>query len=369
MPDSGARTPIPPPPASLPPTRDPLHSIAHILRTVCIVVAVGALLWVMADAVLVIFLAVLIAAVLRGLGTALARRAGIGVTLAVVAVFFLLVAAIAGGAWVIGPHLAEEAQQLWSQLSRQIGTFQQALHRLGLGSLIGGSVGELPQMARLVASSALGFVAAVLVILATALYFAVAPGTYIDGTIRLVPIWYRGRARQIIREMDITLQGWLLGQLIDMAIVALLVGGGLGLLGVPLAMVLAVIAGLFTFVPYFGTIASMVPALLVALTQGLRQALWVLLLFLVAHGVEGYLVSPFVQRRTVRLPPALTVLAMVLLTSVFGLSGVLIATPLVAVLMVGVTRVYVEDILGDHTVGQDPICGTGWYWFTPKENQ
>ena len=367
MPDSGARAPTPPP--APPPTGDPLHSIVHILRTVCIVVAVGALLWVMADAVLVIFLAVLIAAVLRGLGTALARRTGIGVTLAVVAVFFLLLAAIAGGAWGIGPHLAQEAQQLWSQLGRQIGTFQDALHRLGLASLIGGSAGELPQMVRLVASSALGFAAAVLVILATALYFAVAPGTYIDGTIRLMPIWYRGRARQIIREMDITLQGWLLGQLIDMAIVGLLVGGGLGLLGVPLALVLGVIAGLFTFVPYFGTIASMVPALLVALTQGLRQALWVLLLFLVAHGVEGYLVSPFVQRRTVRLPPALTVLAMVLLTSVFGLSGVLIATPLVAVLMVGVTRVYVEDILGDRTVGQDPICGTGWYWFTPNEDQ
>ena len=153
-----------------------------------------------------------------------------------------------------------------------------------------------------------------------------------------------------------------------MAIVGLLVGGGLALLGVPLAMVLGVIAGLFTFVPYFGTIASMAPALLVALTQGLRETLWVLLLFLLAHGVEGYLVAPFVQRRTVRLPPALTVLAMVLLTAVFGISGVLIATPLVAVLMVGVTRVYVEDILGDHTIGRTPICGIGWYWFTPPES-
>jgi len=362
MPDSGAHSL--PPPTPLAPSRDPLRSIAHILRTICIVVAVGVLLWAMADAFLVIFLAVLIATVLRGLGTALARWTGIGMTVAVAVVFFLLLAAVAAGAYWIGPQLAGEATQLWSELTRQMGTFQQMLHRLGLGPLIGGSAGELPEMVRLVASSALGLVGAVLVILATAVYFAVAPRMYLEGTIRLVPIWYRDRARQIIHEMGITLQGWLLGQLIDMAIVGVLVGGGLALLGVPLAMVLGVIAGLFTFVPYFGTIASMVPALLVALTQGLRQALWVLLLFLVAHGVEGYLVSPFVQRRTVRLPPALTVLAMVLLTSVFGLSGVLIATPLVAVLMVGVTRVYVEDILGDHTVGRDPICGTGWYWFT-----
>ena len=367
MHDSSAGALPPVPPATLPPTRDPLRSIAHILRTACIVVAVGALLWVMADAFLVIFLAVLIATVLRGLGTSLARRTGIGVTVAVVVVFFLLLAALAAGAYWIGPRLAAEATQLWSQLTQQMGTIQHTLHRLGLGSLIGGSTQELPEMVRLVASSALGFVVAILVILATAVYFAVAPRMYIEGAIRLVPIWYRGRAGQIIQEMGASLQGWLLGQLIDMVIVGVLVGGGLAVLGVPLAMVLGVIAGLFTFVPYFGTIASMVPALLVGLTQGLRETLWVLLLFLIAHGVEGYIVSPFVQRRTVRLPPALTVLAMVVLTAVFGISGVLIATPLVAVLMVGVTRVYVEDILGDHTIGRTPICGTGWYWFTPPD--
>ncbi len=368
MPDSSVGA-LPPrtPTAPSPTTRDPLRSIAHILRTACIVVAVAVLLWVMADAFLIIFLAVLIAAMLRGLGTALARQTRINVTVAVAVVFFLLLALVAAAGYWIGPRLAAEAQQLWTQLTQQAGTLQQMLHRFGLGSLIGGSTGELPHMVSLVATSALGFAAAVVVILATAVYFAIAPNMYIDGTIRLVPIWYRARARQIIYEMGTTLQGWLLGQLIDMVIVGLLVGGGLAVLGVPLAMVLGVIAGLFTFVPYFGTIASMVPALLVGLTQGLRQTLWIFLLFLVAHGIEGYLVSPFVQRRTVRLPPALTVLAMVVLTAVFGSTGVLIATPMVAVLMVGVTRVYVEDILGDRTVVRGPIGGTGWYWFTPPD--
>lgn len=120
MPDSSAGALPPAPPATLPPTRDPLRSIAHILRTACIVVAVGALLWAMADAFLVIFLAVLIATVLRGLGTSLARRTGIGVTVAVVVVFFLLLAALAAGAYWIGPRLAAEATQLWSQLTQQM---------------------------------------------------------------------------------------------------------------------------------------------------------------------------------------------------------------------------------------------------------
>lgn len=368
MPDSGARA-LPPqtPPAPIPPTRDPLRSIAHILRTVCIVVAVGALLWAMADAFLVIFLAVLISAMLRGLGNALARRTRLPVGVAVVLVFFLLLLAVVAAGYWIGPRLIAEGRQLWSQLSRQAGSLEPVMHRLGLGSLTSGSSSELPHMLGMVATSTIGFLAALLVILATAVYLAVAPGLYIDGAVRLVPLWYQQRARQIILEMGCTLQGWLLGQLIDMIVVGLLVGGGLTLIGTPLAMVLGVIAGVFTFVPYFGTIVSMVPALVVGLTQGLQQTLWIVVLFVIAHGVEGYLIAPFVQRRTVHLPPALTVLAMVVLTAVFGIGGVLIATPLVAVLMVGTARIYVQDILGDREAATPSTFRSGWYWFTPPD--
>jgi predicted PurR-regulated permease PerM len=354
--------PVPP----VPPPGDPSARIARILRAACIIVVVAALLWVMADAFLLIFLAILVAAMLRGLGKDLTRRTGLPVTPAVLVVFVVLLALIAAAGYWIGPKLAAQTEQLWRELANQAGALQQTMHDLGLGSVIGSSTGELPHVVTLVASSALGFIVAIVVIAATAVYFAIAPEMYIDGAVRLVPLWYRARAREIILEMGASLQSWLVGQLIDMVVVGVLVGGGLALLGVPLAMVLGVIAGLFTFVPYFGTIASMVPAVLVGLTQGLRQTLWIVLLFVVAHGVEGYVVSPFVQRHTVHLPPALTVLAMVVLTAVFGSSGVLIATPLVAVLMVGVTRVYVEDILGDRGAARATTTRTGWYWFTPR---
>ncbi len=179
------------------------------------------------------------------------------------------------------------------------------------------------------------------VILATAIYFAIEPDCLCRrrgasgadaGTSRA--------ARGVVLEMGGTMQGWLLGQLIDMIVVGLLVGIGPDVLHAPLALVLGVMAGLFTFIPYFGTIASAMPGLLMGLTVSVNETLWILGLFLVAHGVEGYLVSPFVQRRTVHLPPALTVLAMVVLTAVFGYLGVLIATPMVGSVMMtsGVTR-------------------------------
>jgi predicted PurR-regulated permease PerM len=236
---------------------------------------------------------------------------------------------------------------------------QTSLHALGFGNVASGS-NFISGAAKLVASSTLDLLGALVVIVAVAFYFAIDPSLYLDGIVYLLPVWYRERGRMILLEAGAAVQGWLLGQLIDMLVVGFLVGGGLALLGVPLALVLGVIAGLFTFVPYFGTIISAVPALMVGLTGGPRQMLWVLALFVVAHGIEGYVVAPLVQRRTVHLPPALTLIAMVVLTAVIGISGVLIATPLVAVLLVGVTRVYVEDILGDH-VGGARLTVRGWW--------
>lgn len=329
---------------------------------------VAALLWMLSDAVLVIFLAVLLATMLRGLGKEFHRLTRLNITVAVLLVFFVLIALVCGFGYWVGPRLATEGQQLWGQMSGQLGGIQNEMHRFGFGG--GGNNGassRLPHMIELVASSTMGVLAAILVIVIAAVYFAVAPETYIGGIVHLTPLWYHDRARRIVIEMGHTMQGWLLGQLIDMVIVGVLVGVGLTILGVPLSLVLGVIAGLFTFVPYFGTIVSAIPALVVGLTLGVHEVLLVLGLFVVAHCVEGYVVAPFVQRRTVDLPPALTVLAIIVLTAFFGILGVLIATPLIAVVLVGVTRVYVEDILGDRAAGAKLPVGAHWYWFTPPD--
>ncbi|MEO9189370.1 MAG: AI-2E family transporter, partial [Acetobacteraceae bacterium] len=237
-------------------------------------------------------------------------------------------------------------------------------------SVVGGAGASgisLPHDIMRVAGSTVALLAALLVIFVTAVYLAVSPDMYIAGAVHLTPRWYHDRARDILLEMGAAMQGWLLGQLIDMVVVGVIVGIGLTMLNAPLALVLGVIAGLFTFVPYFGTIISAIPALLIGFTVSVNEVLWILGLFVVAHIIEGYVIAPFVQRRTVHLPPALTVLAIVVLTAFFGLLGVLIATPMIAVLLVGVTRVYVEDILGDRKAGHKISMRTRWYWFTPPD--
>ena len=133
-----------------------------------------------------------------------------------------------------------------------------------------------------------------------------------------------------------------------MAVVGLITTIGLWLLGIPLASTLGLITGLFEFAPFIGPILAAVPAVLIAFTQSPMDALYVIILYIAIQQIEGYLITPYVQKRAVDLPPALTIFAQLLMGVLFGLFGLLLATPLVAASMVIVRMAYIEDVLGDH---------------------
>jgi predicted PurR-regulated permease PerM len=107
------------------------------------------------------------------------------------------------------------------------------------------------------------------------------------------------------------------------------------------------LAALLTFIPNLGPILSALPAVLLALSIGPRTALSVAILFLGVQAVESYLIEPIVERKTVLLPAALAILAQLSMALVAGLLGVAVATPLLAVIVVLMRMLYVEDGLGD----------------------
>ena len=380
MPDTPAQPPllarvITPMRAGDATVRDPIRTIAHILRATVIIVGLCALLWVLADAFVIIILAIMFGVMLRGLGNWLGRHTNLWPSASVLIVFLLLVVAICGLGYWAGPRFVTEGQQLWNDLSKSLGNVS------GLFSQSGGSgggsgnplsaiassghTGAIANVLRFAATSFIGFCAAVLVIVATGVYLAMSPDMYVNGIAHLTPVWYQARTRGVLIEMGEAIQGWMLGQLIDMVVVGIVVAAGLNIAGTPLASVLAVVAGVCTFIPYFGTIISAVPAVIVGFTTGISGAIAVIMVFIVAHVIEGYVVAPFVQRRTVHLPPALTLFSFVLVVAIFNILGVLIATPLMACIMVGVARVYVEDVLGD-PAGRQLKVTARWYWFTPS---
>jgi predicted PurR-regulated permease PerM len=185
------------------------------------------------------------------------------------------------------------------------------------------------------------------IVLFVGLYLAFDPDTYRRGVLRLVPKRHRRRGAEVLGVVGYTLQWWLFGQLIAMLVVGTVMGVGLAVLGVPLALALGVLAGLLEFIPTFGPPLAFIPALLLALQQGTDTALWVLGLYAVLQTGEAYMLTPLIQQRAVHLPPVVTIAAQVFLGTTLGPLGLLVAVPLVAVILVLVKMLYVQDKLGD----------------------
>ena len=132
-----------------------------------------------------------------------------------------------------------------------------------------------------------------------------------------------------------------------MLFIGVLTWVGLSIIGVPLALTLGLIAGLLSFIPNFGPILSAVPAILLAFIDSPTSALYVLALFVGVQLIESNLVTPMIERQTVELPPVLTIVSQLALAVLFGAVGLILATPILAVVMVLVQTLYIQDVLGD----------------------
>lgn len=190
-----------------------------------------------------------------------------------------------------------------------------------------------------------GILANLLFILFIALFLAIDAPRYRSSLVQLVPLQGRPRARQVIDQVIDGLKMWLLGRLVSMVLIALVIGVGLQLLGVPLPLALGVLTGLFEFIPVVGALLSAVPAILMGFTVGPMMALYVAVFYLIVQQLEGNILTPIVQMKTADLPPVLTLTAVVAMGLLFGPLGVLVATPLALVAMILVQELYIHDVL------------------------
>jgi predicted PurR-regulated permease PerM len=117
--------------------------------------------------------------------------------------------------------------------------------------------------------------------------------------------------------------------------------------------VLAIIAGVLEFIPYAGPIASAVPAVLVALVQSPELAAWTVVMYVIVHHVEAYVLQPLVQQYAVEVPAVVMLFSLLAFGMLFGLIGVLFAAPMAVVAYVMVKRLYVVEALQTPT----PIPG------------
>ncbi len=193
----------------------------------------------------------------------------------------------------------------------------------------------------------LGAITGFFLTLTVGIFLAYSPELYISGFLRLIPKPKRARTCEIISDLGHTLRWWMVGQFISMLILFISTWIMLLILGVPLAFVLGLLTGLLTFIPYLGPIIALIPILLIAFVESPTLALWVLGLYMVIQNVEANVIMPLIFQKTVHLPPAMTLVAQVLLGGMLGFIGIVLATPLMAAGIVVVKRIYVEDVIKD----------------------
>ena len=183
----------------------------------------------------------------------------------------------------------------------------------------------------------------ILVIVFLGIAIAADPGSYRDGALRLVPRRHREKGARVLDGAGETLRHWLFGQLVTMAAIFVLTWAGLSLLGIGGALILGLQAGLLAFVPTIGPVIAGVVIVLSSLASGLNGLLGALGVYLAVQTAESYGLTPFIQRRALDLPAATIFAGQLLLGVLFGLWGVALALPLVAVIKVLLEELYIED--------------------------
>ncbi len=304
---------------------------------------------------------VLVAVFLRGCGAWLSQRTRLSEGWAVLLVLLGLGLLLGGVSWWLGPLVGEQVRQLSDELPGALAKLREQLNTTPWGHTLLAEVPEPKQLRETVLdeqgswlrrslgvfSSTLGALANLYVVFFIGAFITAEPRPYRAGIVLLVPKAGRPRAEQVLDQLNRTLFRWLGGKLFSMLVVGVLTALGLWALGVPLPVALALLAALCSFVPNFGPIVAMVPAVLVALTAGPDQALYVAGLYVAIQAVESNLITPLVQKKLLSIPPALVLIAQVVLGVFTGGLGLLLATPLLAIIMVLVKMLYIHDVLGD----------------------
>jgi predicted PurR-regulated permease PerM len=174
-------------------------------------------------------------------------------------------------------------------------------------------------------------------------YFAANPNEYEQGMLRLIAPHRRPRVRRLFCAVAGTMGWWMVGQLVPMVVLGIVSAVGLLIIGVPLAFTLGLFTGIMIFIPFVGALIAFIVTVLVAVSSDSAKVPLVAIIFIVVHILEGYVLTPLVQKRAVHLPPALTILSQVLMTTLFGFLGLVLATPIAAGCLVLVKRIYLQE--------------------------
>lgn len=339
-------------------TRRSLGELARITAMVVIICAAFVVsiigLWKAADAVFALGFGILIAVIFdagaRGLGYLVPWNRRLRLLVVIVLAF----AAVLGLIWWGGTVVVTEARSLAAQMHELFRHAEQLLRTESNAWFPGGAnamrpspevgvvVGDAATVVRKLFELVTYFVVAMFV----GAFCAWEPQVYKAAFLSLLPRQRRARVSEVMDRSADAMRGWLIGRGITMFLIFLFSFCALTLIKMPNSVLLAVQAGVLTFTPTLGPFVAGVVIILAGLAQSTRMALYAIVTYVLVQFLESHIITPLVQRRTIRIPPAITLALQLIAAVLFGLFAIIVIVPLAAAGKVFLEELYVNDRLG-----------------------
>lgn len=256
---------------------------------------------------------------------------------------------VAGLFWLIGAKVQTQITELTETLPKTIDYLKNEINSSSLGENVmnrltsNSSINKAQSFAGKFFESTFGIFGDIYVVLFIGIFFTISPKIYINGFIELLPTKRQEKGKQVLENLNEQLRKWLKGKLFSMVIVFILTAIGLAIIGMPLWLVLALLAGLISFIPNFGPLIALIPAVLVALMQSPTMAALVIGLYALIQFIESNFITTFVQKKLINMPPALIIISQLIMGILTGGWGLILATPITVIVIVLVQELYIKE--------------------------
>jgi predicted PurR-regulated permease PerM len=301
--------------------------------------ALLAFTWQFAATLFLIFSGVLLGVALNAMSNLLGRVVRLPHALRLTAVCLVVAGMLSGIVFLGGTTIAQSSQPDDAAPAAATAT-PHALPSAGTIAASGGAI--FSQSLKLILGTA-SAVGNFFIVLFLGIAFATQPGVYRDGLLFMAPARHRARATAIVDRIGETLERWLIAQIITMVAVFLVTWIGLSIIGIQSSFILGIQAGLLAFIPTVGAILGGLIVVLASVASGWVAALSAFILFLGVHALESYVLTPIIQRQALDIPPATLFAFQILLGVVFGIWGLALALPLMAIAKVMIDHFKTEE--------------------------
>ncbi len=288
---------------------------------------------------------ILIAIYFHGLADLIQKKTKLSRTLALLISTVGTLIILLVGMWFIGAKIQTQIAELSNTLPQTIHTAKAKMSESPIGSKIleyssGNNSQKLMDTATSFFNTSFGVLGDLYIIIFLGIFFTSDPALYRKGLMFLFPSEKKETGKLILHRISASLKGWLKSILISMLLITLLIWVSLSFVGLPVTMVLGLITGILEIIPNFGPIIAMIPGVLLAFTISTKTAVLVALIYIAAQTIVASIVTPLLQKKIINLPPALTLISQLIMGTLSGVMGIILAVPLLSIIIILLEELY-----------------------------